>query len=329
MHIFEDYVSRGLATPEVAKLCLEAFKNSLSGMANEQRQKEISKTRSGASVLGWLWSSSCSADEVFTYDMKLVTLISEMLIAEGREEALWRWMTKVDTQITITKPGKAPVQAFPQALLLRSIVSSHMSLDISSGIQRALASFVRMMDSCDSPTFRTVKASRLLRPAGMYLTRMIPNLARATSPDSSLGTLFDRLVQSCSIWERSESRAMFKTALLNAHHPIRPGASSTLQLLRYLIRSPDDALIVQDSKERPSLLRLLFDVVDILQAQGHHDDATWVVEFMRNNFSGDLVGTHDEKILASPAARRLVQETSSRDKNSTHEVLDWPTPVPG
>ena len=329
MQVFEDYVSRGIATPDIAKLCLAAFKGSLVGLTRERRQKEILGTRAGSSVLRWLWSTSFSTEDVFTHDMRLVTLLSEMLVSEGREEALWRWMAKVDTQITVSRPDKDPVEAHPQALLLRSIVASHVSLDADAGIKSALTSFIRMVDSCESPTFRTVKASRILRPAGLYLSRTLPNFIKAASSDGAFGTLFDHLIRSCSIWERSRSRAIYRSALLNAHHPINPSAAYTLELLQFLKRNPDDALIAQDSKHRPSLLRLLFDSIDILQAHKSYDDAAWVMEFMRIQFSGDLIGTHHERKLTVPEARRSRRESQSKDTFSSREILDWGASVPG
>ena len=274
--VFEDYVSRGLATMEVAALCLDEFRSSLSGMSTAQAQQQIKRMDAGARVLRWLWTSTYQPMDMLAQSQALLANLSYFLVAEGREEALWELMPSLDRPIIVNSRGKNNVFADPRALLLRSIVTAHIA---RGDLESAVASFLQATKMDASMADGRLTPQTLLRSVGIHLSNKLLD-RRSTNPTTAtFVTNFEGFVNSCKLWEKAPQEPVsYRVAVLELHHPANPDSADALAYIRHI--SEDPTPWFQESlapKRKSRTLEFLFTTVKVLQMQNLHDDAIWVM----------------------------------------------------
>lgn len=321
MRLFEQYAAAGSATPEVALLCLETFKAAVYKASDKEisdkvtekdRQTKILETQAGFNVLRWLWSSSYQDSDIFTRDMRLVNIVVEFLVAEGREEMVWRWFERAETRVLVQDKYVSP-----KASILRSLIRAHLSIDSGAGLEAALQSYFRASDWYRAENAPGLPLHRLLRPSGVHLTRALQSADLSAKSRPTLLLLYDRFLQSSSSWAGSlDNPVILDIISLKLRHPVIPDTSDALALVRSLRKAPEHAFL--SSKSRSKLLGILFETVGVLQAKNNHDDAAWVMEYMREHFADDLEDGQkqysDSKQAAPALAGTVVESTSSEDR---------------
>lgn len=330
--VFEEHVANGMATLDTARLCLEAFRSSLSSLTADAKQVQIRKLDAGARVLRWIWSTQAEVSEVVANGPSLLRDLSYFLVAEGREGAMWEWMESMPQSVVISLLGKDTSTADPRGLLLRFIVTAHMSNVAGGGPESALRSFDRALElssSVPSTSKSTSSSIAFLRPAATYLFRKL--LAPSTSRPSTkeYATLFDKFVHFYRVWDQHLGKKLsFKVATLQLNHPLAPSTSEAMEIIRMISRNPSlwsSELLT--SKKRASLVRLCFATTDMLHQQRCNEDAAWVMDFMIQHFGKDILG--DDR---GTQTAKVQQEQNSAAQRNSHDVwqsLDWRVPVPG
>ena len=95
--LLEDYHEKGVASIPLAVLCLEAFNASLASLTLERRRNAIKETKAGRRTLLWIWNSDIHETEAFLEDKRLMGLVTRLVVKEGYEELLWKWIRCVMT----------------------------------------------------------------------------------------------------------------------------------------------------------------------------------------------------------------------------------------
>lgn len=90
--LLEEYHERGAATVPIARLCLEVFQQSLSGLSEAAQQKAITECEAGRRALSWLWRSEQYKKPAFVDDRTFIDLLVLALLQEDREKILWEWI---------------------------------------------------------------------------------------------------------------------------------------------------------------------------------------------------------------------------------------------
>jgi len=317
MRLFDQYAAAGSATPEAALLCLETFKDALYKGTDKEilfkrqdRQAKILETQAGFNVLRWLWSSRYQASDIFTRDRRLVNIVVEFLLAEGREEMVWRWFERSENRILVQGQYISP-----KAFILRSLIRAHLLGDSRAGLEAALQSFFRASDGYRAENFPDLPRYRLLRLSGLQLTRALQSADLSAKSRPALLLLYDRFLQSSSSWSKVDNPVVPEIITLKLRHPVFPDTSDALALVRSLRKTPDHDFF--SPSLRPKLLNILFETVEVLQAKNNHDDAAWVMEFMREKFADDLEDgqkQYSESKQAAPhLADNFVKATSTED----------------
>jgi len=337
MRVFAEQAAAGTATPEVALLCLQTYTEALYKIPQKERQSKIIAIQAGFNVLRWLWSSHYQDSDIFLRDKRLVNIMAEFLVAEGREETIWKWFERTEPRVLVEGQYISP-----KAQILRALVRAHMIAGFNTGIEAALRSFFRASERYRTEDFPGLAKYRLLRSAGLYLTRALQSSSLSVESRPALLLLYDRFLQSSSSWAGPNSRPItLDVMVLKLRHPVFPDASDALAFVRSLRETPDHEFF--SPSLRSKLLSTLFETVEVLQTKNLHDDAAWVMEFMRQNFADDLEhgqkqysnskqASADTDITCGP--RSAVLKTISAEPAGTHlaeralRSLSWRT-VPG
>ncbi|KAK8192728.1 hypothetical protein M8818_007900 [Zalaria obscura] len=291
--VFEECVSSGSATVEIAILCLEAFLKSLATKTAQEYQHQIKEMAAGARTLRWMWSTDLEkilhrADRARLFDYLVL-----FLVKENRDEAVWELLT-TETNSPSTESLKAISQAqkWRNDLLLslmRAHCRSHKSKE--KGQVNALLAFLNALDIKASAPANSPLHHLNLAPAGTYLVNRSEHFSRMDSGRWAFCGLYDRFIKSVPQWSTAPGgSALHKQAILYLRHPYAPSASSALSFIQLLKASPDHPLLHPSTQQQKwKVLSFFFDTVQLLQKQGFADDAAWVIEFMRQHFKHDLV----------------------------------------
>ncbi|KAH0130760.1 hypothetical protein KCU82_g20271, partial [Aureobasidium melanogenum] len=141
--LFEDQVAAGRANLPSARLCLEAFRTSLSSLSPAQVKDQIARYAAGSRALRWLWTSAHTRSLSFALDARFCSHLAFFLIHEGKEAALWEL---IDTPVATSANLTAKEASMRKGLLLSSIVKTHLSGPDKS-FESALSAFFRALDT--------------------------------------------------------------------------------------------------------------------------------------------------------------------------------------
>ncbi|OBW63620.1 MAG: Uncharacterized protein AUREO_063140 [Aureobasidium pullulans] len=178
--LFEDQVAAGRATLSSARLCLDAFRNSLSVLSPAQTKDQITRYAAGTRALRWLWTSALTPSLSFTLDARFCNHLAFFLIHEGRESALWEL---IDTPVPSSANLSSREASRRKGLLLNSMVKTHLSAPDQS-LASAVSAFFRALDTSHLSHASTSHA-------GSYLTQNLVKLAISAS-DVTLYDQFNR-----------------------------------------------------------------------------------------------------------------------------------------
>jgi hypothetical protein len=313
--LFEDQVAAGRANLVSARLCLEAFRQSLSSLPPAQVQQHIIRYAAGSRALRWLWTSAQTHSLDFTRDARFTNQLAYFLVNEAKESALWEL---IDTPVATSPTLTAKEASLRKGLLLASIVKTHLSASNHS-LEPALAAFFRAID-----TSHTTHAS--VSHAGIYLTQALVKLNHFSAAEV---TLYDQFIDAIPRWtKRHPGRAVYRIANLALHHPTTPSADPALDFIRLHLRplASHPFLNPTTASQKSTVFAFFFDTVKLLQKQEHFDDALWVMEFMQQRFPDELAPSRKSSSAASASS----QASETIGTASSHSSFpEWKVPELG
>ncbi|THW09828.1 hypothetical protein D6D26_00128 [Aureobasidium pullulans] len=305
--LFEDQVAAGRATLNSARLCLDAFRNSLSVLSPAQTKDQISRYAAGTRALRWLWTSASTPSLSFTLDARFCNHLAFFLIHEGRESALWEL---IDTPVPTSANLSSREASRRKGLLLNSMVRTHLSAP-DHALASALSAFFRALDTSHLSHASTSHA-------GSYL---IQNLVKLTISSASDVTLYDQFVDAIPRWNRKHpDRAVYRIANLKLHHPTTPSADFVLDFIRELKPlAAHPFLSPSTNSQKSTVFSFFFNTVKLLQKHNRFDDALWVMEFMQQKFPEQFMPPN-----SSTASQPFSQ---SAETASSHSIFpEWKVP---
>ncbi|KAI5255731.1 hypothetical protein E4T42_01790 [Aureobasidium subglaciale] len=308
--LFEDHVAAGRANLPSARLCLEAFRNSLSVLFPAQIKDQINRYAAGTRVLRWLWTSGQTHSLSFALDARFCNQLAFFLIHEGKEAALWEL---IDTPIAASSNLSLKENSRRKGLLLSSIVKTCLSAPDES-LESALSAFFRALEASHS-------SHASISHAGVYLTQALPKLNYSSESDV---LLYNRFVEAIPRWNKKHpDRAIYRIANLALHHPTTPSADPALDFIRELRPlASHPFLSPSTASQRSTVFAFFFGTVKLLQKQSRFDDVLWVMEFMQQKFPGEFVPINQPLSTASASSQAPDISTTS----SHSSFPDWKVP---
>merc|ERR1712093_580939 len=94
MDIFSQAVAKGMMTTSYAKACLSAKKIQIIRSSVLNVRDGMRDSGAGLKVLKWLVSSGTTNNTEFLKDVAFVKIMMEYTVAEGLQEAAWKWVKK-------------------------------------------------------------------------------------------------------------------------------------------------------------------------------------------------------------------------------------------
>ncbi|KAH0371916.1 hypothetical protein KCU65_g1455, partial [Aureobasidium melanogenum] len=309
--LFEDQVAAGRANLPSARLCLEAFRTSLSSLPPAQVKHHIARYAAGSRALRWLWTSAHTRSLSFALDARFCTHLAFFLIYEGKESALWEL---IDTPVATSANLTAKEASMRKGLLLSSIVKTHLSAPDKS-LDSALSAFFRALD-----TSQTSHAS--ITHAGVQLTGALVKFGHFSDSDVAL---YDKFIDAVPRWTKKHpDRAIYRIANLTLHHPTTPSADPALDFIRELRPLASHPFLNPNTaSQRTTVFAFFFDTVKVLQEQERFDDALWVMEFMQQKFPEEFA----PPLRTSSAVQTSPQASETSESASPLSSLpDWKVP---
>ncbi|KAI4753434.1 hypothetical protein E4T52_14402 [Aureobasidium sp. EXF-3400] len=313
--LFEDQVAAGRANLPSARLCLEAFRTSLSSLPPAQVNEHITRYAAGSRALRWLWTSAQTHSLSFARDARFCNQLAYFLVREGKDAALWEL---IDTPVATSANLTAKEASLRKGLLLASIVKTHLSAPHSS-LESALYAFFRVVDSSQS-------SHASVSHAGVYLTQA---LVKLNSFSDSEVALYDQFIDAVPRWSKKHpDRAIYRIANLALHHPTTPSADPALDFIRLQLRplASHPFLNPTTASQKSTVFAFFFDTVKLLQKQKHFDDALWVMEFMQQKFPDQFAPPR----TSSSAVPASSQDPETREPaSSLSDFPEWKVPELG
>ena len=313
--LFEDQVAAGRANLSSARLCLEAFRTSLSSLPPAQVNDHITRYAAGSRALRWLWTSARTHDLSFARDAHFCNQLAYFLIHEGKDAALWEL---IDTPVAISANLTAKEASLRKGLLLVAIVKTHLSAPHPS-LESALSAFFQAVDASQS-------SHASVSHAGVYLTQA---LVKLKSFSDSEVALYDQFMHAIPRWSKKHpDRAVYRIANLALHHPTTPSADPALDFIRLQLRplASHPFLNPTTAFQKSTVFAFFFDSVKLLQKQEHFDDALWVMEFMQQRFPDEFAPPRASSSAVSPS----FQAAETRESTSSHsDFPEWKVPELG
>ena len=337
--LLEEYHEKGVATNEIAALCLETIWDSLKDLTAEQRREILQKTEPGKRTLLWLWKSSLHDTDAFIQNKRLINLMVRNVIEEGYEEYLWEWLKLDVTYGTQVLPPKfsntrsTKAKIFPyrwKDFLLRSIVAAKLDVADDRSADSALDAYFRAIDLREelakslSPTdFPIGSAGQLLESA----FKRVPVQRRTTDNER-----YDRFIDSLRIYNEETHIVDFKRAMLYLFHPREPSPRPVLEVLRRIMGptpDPQETKILSrfaKPKDRKSELfhfEILIDAAHQLQKGQQMQDADWVLDKIRDLYP-KLAPSIDMRLKRRKSPSQQ-SKTEYERENSTTDPVPFPT----
>jgi hypothetical protein len=300
METFDQAVSMGMMTVRYAHACLLVKKRQIIDSSILSVQDGMRQAGAGLKVLRWLTASGTANNLEFLMNKEFATTLLEYFVAEGLQEAAWRWIKMSFDKVPalsflsgeVLRKARNDI-AWPLLCLVKAEISAQKSLDeVFLHMSRA-AGYLKGLSS--------IEMQPLLWPAGeAVLYETIKTHSARPQPSQSnfesLLGLIPVISPSKDIW----------IAHLSLVHPTEPDARLALKYLRSIDPSKSSRLLVK----RQIMLGL--DVASfLLQHQNQQEDAEWVIKFLQTNFPQQL-GLEEKEQLEQAKAEAASLELLER-----------------
>ncbi|KAK8085231.1 hypothetical protein PG997_006502 [Apiospora hydei] len=249
--------------------------NSQSVLALEKRVR-LGDTGAGLKVVQWLRSSGLDHNLEFLHNSVLIKHLAPFLYAEGLEEVVWTWLSRLGARIVSSPEDKETQQA------IANIIPYIIKLDESKlGLTRALddsySAFLRMHQTLES---KNRHMERVVKNSWARLS-WTSTVDASQRPRPSV-PLFEMFTDIGRPWGKQ-----LDIAHLELHHPTSPDHTSAVKYLH------DDGKIASVAKQvnqaksdrlSRRMVSLGTDTVQRLNQVGQREEASWVSELMSRTF---------------------------------------------
>ncbi|KAK8131439.1 hypothetical protein PG984_007877 [Apiospora sp. TS-2023a] len=278
LYIFDSASSRGMMTTQRAAGFLASISriiNSQSVLALEKRVR-LGDTGAGLKVVQWLRSSGLDHNLEFLHNPILIKHLAPFMYAEGLEEVIWTWLSRLGARIVASPEDKETQQA------INNLIPFIIKLDESRlGVTRALddsySAFLRMHQTLES---KNRHMERVVKNSWARLS-WTSTVEAAQRPRPSV-PLFEMFTDIGRPWGKQ-----LDIAHLELHHPASPDHTSAVKYLH------DDGKIASVAKQvnqaksdrlSRRMVSLGTDTVQRLNQVGQREEASWVSELMSRTF---------------------------------------------
>ncbi|KAH6719106.1 hypothetical protein BKA61DRAFT_473907 [Leptodontidium sp. MPI-SDFR-AT-0119] len=311
MDIFNKAVANGMMTTSDAKACLAAKKSQIIRSSVLNVRDGMKDSGAGLQVLKWLVSSGTANKTDFLKDVAFVKIMMEYMVAEGLQEAAWKWVKK--SLETFSKLSLLSGEEFvaaqkevvgPLLLLVRAEAAnsaSPTSLDAAYMTMSRAAGYLGGLS--------TSEMTRILGPPGWFLIRasVMPRSSRPPPSESA----FESFLSLIPVISKSPARYFAHLSLL---HPTKPNPDLALDYIRSIDANKSKQKKGRQSKAATESdhhnIQLGLDTANYLLVQHRYTEADEVMEFLR---------THYPKQLGIKEMRQLEQ---AKAEASSLELLE-------
>ncbi|MCJ1253297.1 Saccharopine dehydrogenase [Lignoscripta atroalba] len=278
---FNQQVAAGTATIGTAQHCLDAHLKNLIASPSDDTKKVLRSSQAGAVILSWLWASGLEKSTNFLEDQSFVNALMPFMVAEGREQHVWRWLERLqDSLIRGQIDGSRAIfqNVSTQAHILQRLILSKNRFE--NTLDGAMETFLQASDIItSSPQTLRSYASKILAPAAKSLFSLL------TQPQKRvllrLGT-FNSFVRKMDVWT---SKGGYYHVLLLLHHPKHPDGSPAL---RYLKDMDSNTLEKLNIRKRRNIIHMSLKAAQTLLTQKRDVDAAWIMAFLQENFAQEI-----------------------------------------
>ncbi|KAK8120773.1 hypothetical protein PG999_004893 [Apiospora kogelbergensis] len=277
-YIFDSASSRGMLTTKIAAGFLASISriiHSQSVLALEKRMR-LGDTGAGLKVVQWLRSSGLDHNLEFLNDPILIKHLAPFLYAEGLEEVIWTWLSRLGARVVATPEDKETQQAITN-LIPYIIKLDESKLGLTRALDDSYSAFLRMHQT--------------LEPKNRHMERVVKNSWARLSWKSTVDAaqrprpsvpLFEMFTDIGRPWGKQ-----LDIAHLELHHPSSPDHASAVKYLH------DDGKIASVAKQvnlaksdrlSRRMVSLGTDTVQRLNQVGQREEASWVSELMSRTF---------------------------------------------
>ncbi|KAF4553763.1 Hypothetical protein D9617_6g094960 [Elsinoe fawcettii] len=317
--VFNDCAANGTASLEIASQCLSAFHRSLRSLTSEQKRAEIARHQPGSKVLQWLWATGLAQSEALVVAQRLVSSVVALLLREGKEETIWKWLATADTSLqTHNAISDQTERTSAQASLLKQLTywkvkskKNDPSLAIDA-FQRA-ANMIGVGEILPES----------LRPAGLLL---IADVQRSKGLASSLpgaGNLVNFL-ETFQLWKLSDIEpAAIDIARLGLQHV---GATYLEIALDITTRLDIKEARLSHDHYGTKVVRLLLALSEALQINGSKEQIRRFVGLLQKTQEPKSTEKHNSLLFREVQGlpRLLLQDVEAWSRPMPHHVTSAP-----
>ncbi len=288
MNIFDQAVAKGMMTASYAKACLSARKVQIVRSSVLSIRDGMRESGAGLKVLRWLISSGTANNVEFLKDMPFAKILMEFMVAEGLQEAAWKWVKKAFENLpklsSLEREEFVQIQkdvVGPLVLLIRAEASDHTSsLDTAYIALSRAAGYLKGVSTAEMMT--------ALGPPGLFLIResIMSNSARPSPSEAS----FESFLSLIPVVTKRPDRYFAHLSLL---HPTKPSPDLALEYIQGLDAKASregiswtKSFAVTESEKHN--IQLGLDTANFLLENHRYTEADQVMDFLRSNYPAQL-----------------------------------------
>lgn len=325
MVVFDDAVSKGCMTLEIAGSCLRAKKAQISrqtaNLTPELLRKSMRDSGAGLKVLKWLVSSGTAHDNLFLrHDSGFTPIFMQYVVAESLQEAVWPWFRGAQQETGMCRRARETA-----ATSLYYLVKAEAELGTTS-LESAMSTLFRaaseLNDLAEKDPEKGKMRTPILRHAASLIYKKLIEVAEAVRKPSA--ATFDAFLALQSTVPKGLRTDLvyciyMRVARLNLLHPTKPSAVPALRTLDAIARSVHHG---SDSvKYRQEAVELALHTSSFLLERGSLDEATQVLALLQSNF-GDVLGLSSDEETKSAKSNLEQRLCDAKAEQSSLELLD-------
>ncbi|KAK4974850.1 hypothetical protein LTR66_010995 [Elasticomyces elasticus] len=282
---FEDVAAQGAATVETAAYALQTIKRQLSKLPADAVKPEAMRLGAAAKVLLWLRSSGQIDALDAKQDADLITTLVYLLHMEDQDQAVWIWIRSAVDNIKT----QLPVRSRLLYALVRAQLQDRGHAQGDAAIRSFLYAHRMKSNSLAGSSLNKLS----LRPAGWAISQKLSE----PSDEQTDPSLVNMFLSTLPSWDK---HAAFNAAAINLCHPSSPSSAPALKILQQLKQNPKAIQLVPAVRTGETMLiRLAINTAGLLLKEGSHDDAAWILEFVKERLDGNIQGADRKKVTTA------------------------------
>ena len=339
--LLEEAHEKGVATIEIAALCLGHYKASLDRLPQVAALKQIREVEPGRRTLRWLWESGMYTQEAFVEKHEFAESMTYFLLIEGHEPILWEWLQldmviaenpNHDRSLSAKKLGFHKYRW--KGRVLRAMVTAQLQppLCTNESADAAIRTFFKALqlakngrDNADCMQYLPLAA------AGVTIDNAL--IGHAEHPRTDV-QLFEDYIDTIPDWMDHPGFVMATTARAWLWHPTRP---DPWPLYRFVSQFAPPAVVPPKYRwwqstfftPGPAQTRWAIEVQSaaiLLEEQGHAAESQELKEQIRVNAPVNVMHWERDKMKNATRRAKLRSHTEAQTK-SEEETVRVPFPT--